>query len=994
VLSISTAGKNRYLLHFNSVHSLTQWTAGIRLAMFENSSLQELYTGSLIAGKGKHLNNIKTIMERSKFRNEDWARVRFGAGTPWRRCWCVIEPPDEKEWQKVNKTMKKRSAYEKTPLPKGNIKFYDTKKIKKVTPIATITDAYAAYAIYPQAKPLIDQSTLVKVEGRITIHSTPESTTEGFVFVMPELHPAVSGFEMMLRWLFPVWDTFHLYGRPNRLIADKLDAKGLMFAMPQHKRYGYLDIMDMASLIHTDGSQKWNEREWKKQMKDLTSKRMATMRENRMSSALGPRAGFASMGSRVGAHFSDESATTLASTPASRGHAHSMSTTDVGALSPPKRAPTAPNTLPAHNYHMRSASESIGLSPQKSRDNSYQKSRLSMDQSPVDSPQMMPQMMPSPAPPVHQQLYANGRPGHGENGLADSRESSDSSLNLQRSQSHAAAEVNEAMHQPTPPGPVAAPPTFQHQGTEQPRRRPQDRPEMRREKSRMSNATLEQMAEVNKLRSAGTAGAAAAAAWRGGQNENAPRGVNTNPDVLRTSANLSQAMVADGSHMTESPADVRPPEIRQPSQHSIRRKPLPESSSSTSIPRVQPGDPLLMARTQSSDRASGRSASHHERDSSPDYASTRPSEDNKSLKSIPRARTGVLKTVGDPGLTDEGFGTTRSSDIPDIDFGVTQSLTPGTSRPGTALGFSGSGSRPDTGLGASPGGSRPITPMGMGRATLEGVSPMRTPEALAEDKRASYFGRPSPHSRSPSYAWQPGMAGGRQSPGPTLSPEEFVQQRAMAAQYPSGYIPHRSASTNKLEANAAAVQGPKKLQKKRDSRPSSRNSAHLLDYSTNLSAREQEHVARMTGGPLLNMGERSRTPDPGVGLIGAIEAREQERKNVKEGVSGHMVQAAIAQRQHHVQAQQFQAQKDAQRMSMYSQQYGYGQPPQTQYTTWGQPIPTQQTFQQPPQQQQWYPQGHPNAGQSQQYGQHGQQQQQQYGPARGQHQQNYGGYYQ
>ena len=35
VLSISTAGKNRYLLHFNSHHSLIQWTAGIRLATNE-----------------------------------------------------------------------------------------------------------------------------------------------------------------------------------------------------------------------------------------------------------------------------------------------------------------------------------------------------------------------------------------------------------------------------------------------------------------------------------------------------------------------------------------------------------------------------------------------------------------------------------------------------------------------------------------------------------------------------------------------------------------------------------------------------------------------------------------------------------------------------------------------------------------------------------------------------------------------------------------------
>ena len=256
VLSVSTAANNRYLLHFNSLNSLTQWTAGIRLAMFEHSTLQEAYTGSLIAGKGRYLNGIKQIMERSKFAYDDWARVRFGAGTPWRRCWCVISPPDEKEWQKSQKTVKKSSTYNRAQLPKGDIKFYDTRKItKKTKPIATISDAYAAYAIYPQSKPLVEQSTLVKLEGLVTIHGGQETTTEGFVFVMPEVHAAVSGFEMMLRWLFPVYDTFGLYGRPNRLIADTLDARGLMFAMPKDRRYGYLDILDVSGLIHEKGSQ-------------------------------------------------------------------------------------------------------------------------------------------------------------------------------------------------------------------------------------------------------------------------------------------------------------------------------------------------------------------------------------------------------------------------------------------------------------------------------------------------------------------------------------------------------------------------------------------------------------------------------------------------------------------------------------------------------------------------------------------------------------------
>merc|ERR1712098_57596 len=301
------------------------------------------------------------------------------------------------------------------------------------------------------------------------------------------------------------------------------------------------------------------------------------------------------------------------------------------------------------------------------------------------------------------------------------------------------------------------------------------------------------------------------------------------------------------------------------------------------------------------------------------------------------------------------------------------------------MGFALGGNASGSGTGASPSGSRPMTPMGLGQSpgTPERKSPLRTPEALAEDRRSNYFGYQS-HSRSPSYAWQPGIGAGRQSPGPALTPEEFVQQRAAAAQHPTGYIPQRTASINRIEHVAVPSQAPKKLQKKRDSRPSSRNSTHLLDYSSNLSAREQEHVARMTGGPLLNMGDRTRSPDPSVGLIGAIEAREQERKYIKEGVSGHMVQAAIAQRQHHAQAQQFQAQQETQRMSMYGQQSSYGQPSQPQFTSWGAPIDPQQSSYQ----QQWHgtPNGPPNLWQNQQANQ------QQYGQ-RQQQQQKYGGYY-
>ncbi|KAL1898117.1 hypothetical protein Cpir12675_002066 [Ceratocystis pirilliformis] len=287
ILSVSTAGRNRYLLHFNSHDALVQWASAIRLAIFEHNSLQEAYTGGLIAGKARTLNNVNLILDRWRVPSEAWVRVRFGAGTPWRRCWCVVTPPDEKEYLKLQKTVKKKSAYDRSmPILKGDIKFYDVrrdtpKKQKKVDPIASISDAYAAYALYPQAKSLVDNSTLIKIEGHITIHSSPPSSTEGFVFVMPEVPPAVGGFEMLLRFLFPTWDTFALYGRPSRLAASNLDSRSLMFAMPKSKRYGYLDLEDVSEIITKQpASSGWTEAEWRKKLKECTGNRLNEMNEN------------------------------------------------------------------------------------------------------------------------------------------------------------------------------------------------------------------------------------------------------------------------------------------------------------------------------------------------------------------------------------------------------------------------------------------------------------------------------------------------------------------------------------------------------------------------------------------------------------------------------------------------------------------------------------------------------------------------------------------
>ena len=613
--------------------------------MFELASLQELYTGSLIAGKGKYLNNIRIIMEKTKFKTEDWARVRFGAGTPWRRCWCVIEPPDEKEWQRSNKSLKKKSAYERPALPKGVIKFYDTKKTKKAVPIATITDAYSAYAVYPQSKSLIDQSTLVKVEGRITIHSKPESKTEGFVFVMPELHPAVTGFEMLLRWLFPVYDIFHLYGRPQRLIADTFDTRGLMFAMPKERRYGYLDIIDVAALIHSQGSEKWSEREWRKELKEATSKRMSITEQSRSNGDLeSRRTNRAASESRPGVHYDE--ADSISSTPSSR-HQHNQSTDAV--FTSPRKATTAPANLaylsPGRAHHSRTVSESVAyMSPTKNsrqREN-YNPSRLSAeyveDMEPVETP---------PTPPAHPNPFVNGAVAS-EMENQDSPYSSDSDVQGPRTYPE---DIEEDVREATPPAPVVAPPDMQHQANDVPQKRPDARQDLRREKSRMSNGTLSQIVDVNKLANGGPiAGRAAMVAWTSGrQGENqGPRGVIQTLHDEKMSANqlVTQEVVAGGAYK-QSPADVRSERGRLPSEHSILRKPITPKSIPT------PSSTLLAppCNPQSSETMSQYSASDYERDgnSSPDYSSL---PDNESPPIAARkTRTGILTTVTDASMS-------------------------------------------------------------------------------------------------------------------------------------------------------------------------------------------------------------------------------------------------------------------------------------------------------------------------------------------------------
>ncbi|KAI7971223.1 hypothetical protein EIK77_007039 [Talaromyces pinophilus] len=901
-------------------------------------------------------------MERSRYKYEDWARVRFGAGTPWRRCWFVVTPPSEKDIQRLNKSGKKRSAYDRTtPIATGTITFYETKKTKKAQPIATITDAYAAFAIYPQSTALIDQSTLIKIEGSITFHSPTQSNSEGFIFIMPELHPAVSGLEIMLRFLFPVFDTFGLYGRPSRLIADTNNVKSLMFAFPKHQPYGYLDVLDVVNLINKSGSQSWSEKEWRRQLREATGQRMSTANSPASSISGGrPRQRGSILGRHGKTRFREPTS------PLSPGFNQSAE----AIIETPTSTTVSPAESGPSYGHYRAISDTTAFLPMGSTGrSSFTPSHLSIQDTP-------------PEPPMHsvESVTANRPPTRQSN---ESGSDGDTQLHDVPPMENLAQEFRPNVS----PEPVAVPPAFSHQPGAVPSSRPQASSEMRRANSRMSSSTLAQLAEVGKLR-----GITTNTVSNIQESPYPEERYDSDPPVQmgeRSSYGANVYTIQEQApavpvHGTTSNSHVQQPLPQRTVQETpnlhidtsqpVKRKPLPpqpayasdmdsaqEPASALTDPsfrdlqhtvdeaalsRILPMQPSFtrertVAQLPQLSRVDTGSVYDDDSSTTPDYASRKSTETKRSELSIPRPRKGVLKTVGGSS-TDKQEVTIgdahylanqeapkENPDIPSIDFGPTMAHNLHTRRPSMSdvLNNFGSGS--------------PSPTRRDGQEHGHARKPSRSP--AGEEKRRSVV-------------WQPGLANYRpESPANrTVTPEQFVHHRSTSNSHPLDFPlgspaarprsgdwapgasqpvygrelpprPHSRGSTMLLNQTEMPMRPHSRNstmilnQNEMPVRPHSRNSTMLLnqnemtprphsrgsnailnqsDLSSHLSAREQEHVARMTGSAFFNLSNSNVKPavSPG-GLIGAIDARERERRYMKEGLSNQMVQQAIAQRQ-------------------------------------------------------------------------------------------------
>lgn len=266
VIIVSTTLKNRYIMQCKSAKDLNQWYLALRLSNYEYNSLQEAYTGALLSARGSRLSDIRTVLAEKRFDHEDWVSIRYGSGMAWKRCYAVVEPC----------VLKKKSF---TP---GRILFYETDQKKKKQLMAVVNNASSVTAVYPQSPLLIDHSTMLKMECSINFKSPSVKPTkklaEDFrvtsVFLMPEQHSSVPGFDTIIRFLIPLLDSFGLYGRPKRLKANRVDPDSLLFGLPTLPHVHYLNIEDIEQLSTHGDWLSWTVSQWSSNLKSIMKSKL------------------------------------------------------------------------------------------------------------------------------------------------------------------------------------------------------------------------------------------------------------------------------------------------------------------------------------------------------------------------------------------------------------------------------------------------------------------------------------------------------------------------------------------------------------------------------------------------------------------------------------------------------------------------------------------------------------------------------------------------
>lgn len=250
VLTLNTAGSNLFLFSCPDTASLISWASALRLAAWEKSRLEEIYTAHLLrmslSENGQWKDPRPTLV---KGRLEGWAKVRVAGQVDWKRLWMVVtagytpggsdnrpSSPTAPRKNRVSALFNRSSS----PTPsveslRAGVSFFAGPKGKeRRTQVVSMSSVSQAFAVYPERPEMIPHSTLLKLEGVLGSedYAMGMKGREGWLLVMPEAESEKIGALEMLRWLVAVHDAFALYGRPQAYTWDPREPQSMMFAYP------------------------------------------------------------------------------------------------------------------------------------------------------------------------------------------------------------------------------------------------------------------------------------------------------------------------------------------------------------------------------------------------------------------------------------------------------------------------------------------------------------------------------------------------------------------------------------------------------------------------------------------------------------------------------------------------------------------------------------------------------------------------------------------
>lgn len=209
----NTAGGNRFVFQARTRQDMDKWESGFWLASFEGTKLHEMYTRKIL-GRSMY----KPFFTKQPSNGiECYLQVRFAGKSDWKRLWTVVDKKsDKKRW------VRNKSS---SPLP-GQILLYDDKKSRN--PVISVTNIVRAYAIYPETPHLSEHSTLFKVEGSITTVSS--NITSDIPDRISHVLFMANNSKEMAQWLMSTFDIFKLYGRPQQMSFNQVQADGIHYS--------------------------------------------------------------------------------------------------------------------------------------------------------------------------------------------------------------------------------------------------------------------------------------------------------------------------------------------------------------------------------------------------------------------------------------------------------------------------------------------------------------------------------------------------------------------------------------------------------------------------------------------------------------------------------------------------------------------------------------------------------------------------------------------